>query len=166
MRSETRHPQLDALHKLEQESDWIHDTLQAEAEEALQGVDFDAFYTNLAARIAEEPSKVEATPVVEQPSFFEQCAQWFQAHQTFVLGTACACAVVGMFVFPAMDKGPTDNADVIVEKILKKRSTRVAVVQTKTQSGQPMTVVVINESGMLTDQSDKRSTLDKGKQDK
>ena len=163
MKSVIPHPKLKALKSLEQETNLIRGSLRADAEEALDGVDFDAFTASLEARLQQEAAPIAPVVSVEQPSFFQQCVQWFQTHQGFALGTVCACAALGMFILPMMDKGPSDTSDVIVEKILKKRSTRVAVVQTKSQSGQPMTVVIINEAGMLTDQIDKKTSSPKDK---
>lgn len=67
---------------------------------------------------------------------------WFQAHPSLSVAFAGATVVLVIFAVPMLDPGPNAN-DCVVDNVVGRKKDTVAVLQSNNQSGQPMTVIIV-----------------------
>ena len=102
--------------------------LASRVEKAAATIDFDAFASQLAAKIELEAPCIAAPvqertvePVIQsEPSIWDTLRSWFVAHPRFALAAAASFAVALLFALTSLDPGPTKtNQKQIANKIEK-----------------------------------------------
>lgn len=136
--------------------------LHDQVEDVMASIDFDSFTQRIMQRVqepvvsaAQEETPIaipvarapQAAPQEElRPSLWETVMLWFRAHPMMSVAAGSFAAVLLVVATPLlMDPGPAPN-DCVVDEAAGSKSSQVAVLQAQNKdTGQQMTVIVVNE---------------------
>ncbi len=156
-------PSDDVLHRLSQENDIIRHHLKTHVEQVTESVDFDAFFTELDAKLTEQttPSSQTTTALTTTESWFDKLRAFFSSHPSIPFACASAIILAIVFAIPFLDPGPSSDNHV-VEKVTNNKSSQVAILQTKDKkSERKITAVDLNVSATTTEDNDKNNNKNK-----
>lgn len=96
----------------------------------------------------EEPALAleEASQNTSTSSWLQNTVDWIRSHPTVLLASTATAGIFLLFALPMLDPGPSNDKDVVVDRIIKTKTARVSVLQTKNKTtGHSMVIIDVKE---------------------